>query len=145
MSLALPQREVPPIEAVELSKPYRPAGASPLSMRVADRTMVARAPPERPAEARYSRIAGTLRLRREGETWTFRTTDLVLQRELAVSGSPQSLGGSWRGHPASAFALQVHAEWLRAEDLWPLVLATAPAGFDRWAGLDPSGEILGAE
>jgi len=141
VALTLPRREVPPIAAVELSEPYRAEGASPLSMRTADKKAILREPPEQPVEARYVRIAGTLRLRREGETWTFRTTDLVLQRERAASGSPLALAGSWRGHPASAFALQVHAEWLRAEDLWPLVLATAPAGFDRWAGLDPSGEI----
>ena len=141
VALTLPKREVPPIEAIELSEPYRPAGASPLSMRIADKAKVLRNPPELPGEARYGRIAGTLRLRREGESWTFHTTDFVLQRERAASGSPLSLAGSWRGHPASAFAMQVHAEWLVAEDLWPLVLATAPAGFDRWAGLDPSGEI----
>jgi len=141
VSLDLPRRELPPIEATELSEPYRAEGASPLSMRVADRTTVVRAPPKLPGAARYERIAGTLRLRREGETWTFRATDLVLRREGAASGSPLSLAGSWWGHPASAFALQLHAEWLQVADLWPLVLATAPAGFDRWAGLDPSGEI----
>jgi uncharacterized protein (TIGR02099 family) len=141
VSLILPRRELPPIETVELSERYRPAGASPLSMRTADKTEILRAPPELPREARYARMAGTLRLRHEGETWTFRATDLVLRGDRAASGSPLSLGGSWRGHPASAFHLQVHAEWLHVADLWPLVLATAPAGFDRWAGLDPSGEI----
>ena len=141
VSLTLPQREVPPIEAIELSEPYRAEGASPLSMRTADKKAILREAPALPGAARYARIAGTLKLRREGDTWTFRTTDLVLQRESAASGSPLSLVGSWRGHPASAFALRLDAEWLRAEDLWPLVLATAPAGFDRWAGLDPSGEI----
>lgn len=141
VTLTLPKREVPPIEVVELSEPYRPAGASPLSMRTADKKETLREPPELPREARYERIAGTLRLRREDETWTFRATDLVLRGDRAASGSPLSLAGSWRGHPASAFHLQVHAEWLHAADLWPLVLATAPAGFDRWAGLDPSGEI----
>jgi hypothetical protein len=65
----------------------------------------------------------------------------VLRRERGATGNPLVPAGSWRGHPSSAFALQVHAEWLRVADLWPLVLATAPAGFDRWAGLDPSGEI----
>jgi uncharacterized protein (TIGR02099 family) len=141
VSLDLPRREVPPVEAVVVSEPYREAGASPLSMRIADRTLVASAPPELPGAARYARIAGTLRLGRDGETWTFRATDLVLRRDRAASGSPLSLAGSWSGHPASAFGLQVHAEWLRVADLWPLVLATAPAGFDRWAGLDPAGEI----
>ena len=141
VAFALPRREVPPIQAVEMSKPYRPAGASPLSMRIADRGFVERAPPGLPGEARYARIAGDLRLRREGETWTFRASELVLRRDREATGSPLALSGSWRGHPSSAFALQVHAEWLRVADLWPLVLATAPAAFDRWAGLDPSGEI----
>jgi uncharacterized protein (TIGR02099 family) len=141
VALELPRREVPPIEAIDVSKPYRAEGASPLSMRVADLKTVARAPPPLPTEARYARIAGTLRLRHEGETWTFRATDLVLRRERAASGDPLTLAGSWRGHPASAFALEVHAERLQVAELWPLVLATAPTGFDRWAGLDPSGEI----
>jgi len=141
VAFELPRREVPPIEAVELSEPYRPAGASPLSMRIAEIKFVGRAPPELPGQARYARIAGDLRLRREGETWTFRASDLVLRRERGATGNPLALAGSWRGHPSSAFALQVHAEWLRVADLWPLVLATAPAGLDRWAGLDPSGEI----
>jgi uncharacterized protein (TIGR02099 family) len=141
VAFELPRREVPPIAAVELSEPYRPAGASPLSMRIADLEFVERAPPELPVEARYARIAGDLRLRREGETWTFRASDLVLRRGRDSSGSPLALAGSWRGHPSSAFALQVHAEWLHVADLWPLVLAAAPAGFDRWAGLDPAGEV----
>ena len=111
-------------------------------MRTADKkAILARAARTARGEARYVRIAGTLKLRREGETWTFRTTDLVLQRERAASGSPLALAGSWRGHPASAFALQVQAEWLRVEDLWPLVLAPHPPGSIAGPASIPSGEI----
>ncbi len=141
VEIGLPRRSVPPVVAVEFSAPYREPGASPLSMPVADRAFVERPAAPLPATAHYAAIAGRFTLGQAGDAWTFGARDLVLRREAAETGPPANLGGRWRGHPASAFALELQLGNLRAADLWPLVLAAAPPALDRWAGLDPEGEV----
>ena len=134
-------RDIPPIAVVEISRPYREPGASPLSMPLADKAFVDRPATASLREARYATLAGRLRLRRDGDLFTFNATGLKFRR---ASGEPMvepAISGAWRGHPASAFGLHVYASRIDLGLLWPLVLATAPAGFDRWAGLQPTGEV----
>ena len=141
VALALPPRNVPPIEAVAVSAPRRPPGASPLSMPLAETQIVRRPAPESLKQVRYAALTGRLRLRRAGDSWVFRASDLQLRRDADQSTATVSLGARWRGHPSSAFALNVNAGALDLAAVWPLVLAVAPPSFDRWAGLDPSGTI----
>jgi len=141
VALELPQRELPPIVAVEVSAPYHAPGAPPLRMPVVDKKFVERPAAALPREIRYARMAGHLSLGRSGSAWTFGTRNLVLQRQAAPPAAATSLSGRWRGQPQSAFALALQARDLRPADLWPLVLVSAPAAFDDWAGLDPRGEV----
>jgi uncharacterized protein (TIGR02099 family) len=137
----LPLREIPPVQTVEISRPYRPPGASTLSMPQADKAFVGRpvAPTQR--DARYATLAGRVRLRREGEAIAFRAGELRIRRADGEPLAQPEISGTWRGHPASAFEVDLYASRLDAATLWPLLLATAPAGFDRWAGLDPAGQV----
>jgi uncharacterized protein (TIGR02099 family) len=141
VALALPPRNVPPIEAVAVSAPRRLPGASPLSMPLAETAIVRRPAPESLKQVRYAALTGRLRLRQAGDTWVFRASDLQLRRDADQSTTSVSLGARWRGHPSSAFALNVNASALDVAAAWPLVLAVAPPSFDRWAGLDPSGTV----
>jgi uncharacterized protein (TIGR02099 family) len=144
VAIDLPLRDLPPVETVQISSPYRPEDAPPLSMSLVDMTEVAQPAPALPAQANYARLAGNLRLRREGKWWTFVLGDLQLLRkapEEKGTSKPASLNGRWRGNALSTFELEAHASGLLLAEAWPLVLATAPQSFDRWAGLDPSGEI----
>jgi uncharacterized protein (TIGR02099 family) len=134
-------RDIPPIAAVEISRPYRAPGASPLSMPLADQVFVDRPAPAALREARYESLAGRLRLRRDGDLFNFRASGLKVRRAAGEPLLEPAVSGSWRGHPASAFGLNVTASRIDLGALWPLVLATAPAGFDRWAGLQPAGEV----
>ena len=139
--LALPARELPPVEAIEVAPPVREPGASPLSMPAAEKVRVYRPSASSPREVRYTTLAGRLRLRQDGAAWVLRASDLRLAREAERSATPAILGLRWQGHPASAFALDVHAADLDLAAAWPLLLAVAPPAFDRWAGLDPSGRV----
>ena len=137
----LAQRDIPPIETIEISRPYREPGASPLSMPSADKAFVGRPAPAAQRAARYATLSGRLRVRRDGDLFTFSATDLRFRRAAGEPVVESTFSGAWRGHPASAFGLHVYASRIELGTLWPLLLATAPAGFDRWAGLDPAGEI----
>jgi len=139
--LAVPVRNVPPVETLEVAAPSRLPGASPLSMPLAEKTLVDRPAAALPREVRYANLAGKLRVRQEGEAWVFRANDLRLQSHGDSAAPAAFLGARWRGHPASAFEAGVSATALDAGAVWPLVLALAPRSFDRWAGLDPSGTI----
>ena len=134
-------RDIPPITVVEISRPYREPGASPLSMPLVDKAFVDRPATALPREARYATLAGRLRLRRDGDLFTFKATGLKFRRASDEPMVEPAISGAWRGHPASAFGLHVYANRIDLGLLWPLVLATAPAGFDRWAGLQPTGEV----
>jgi uncharacterized protein (TIGR02099 family) len=139
--LAVPARNVPPVEALEVAAPSRPPGVSPLSMPLAEKSLVDRPAAALPREVRYANLAGKLRVRQEGEAWVLRANDLRLQSHGDSAAPAASLGARWRGHPASAFEVGISATALDAGAVWPLVLALAPRSFDRWAGLDPSGTI----
>lgn len=139
--LQLPPRVLPAIEAVEVSAPYRAAGASPLSMPIVDKQVLERPVRARPAVARYATLAGELRFGREGETWMIQGRDLRVAREPRGRLTPASIEATWRGIPATTFELTASASRLDLGEIWPLLLAVAPAGFDRWSALDPEGEI----
>jgi uncharacterized protein YhdP len=141
VAFAVPARDLPPLEVLELAAPARPPGASPLSMPLAEKRLVDRPAAELPREVRYASLAGKLRLRRDGDAWVFDADDLRLQPRGDRAAGGASIGVRWRGHPRSAFEVGVSATSLDAGDAWPLVLALAPRSFDRWAGLDPSGSI----
>jgi uncharacterized protein (TIGR02099 family) len=141
VNLRLPVRDLPATEALELSAPKRPEGAGPLSLPLIEKTVVQRPAAPGPVEARYARLSGSFRLRREGEAWVFRAQDVRLGRRGVPVAAAASVAGTWRGNPETTFALALSAENLRLGEAWPLVLAIAPAGFDRWAGLDPAGEV----
>lgn len=139
--LQLPPRTVPAVDAFEISKPRREAGSSPLSLPVVDRMVVQRPAAALPGDVRYAALAGDLRLRRDGETWSVRIADLLLERDEERTTSRATVAANWRGKAATTFGLHAYASRLRLDDAWPLVLAFAPRSFDRWAGLAPSGEI----
>jgi len=141
VAFELPERAVPAIETVQVSPPRRAEDASPLSLPVGEIALVKRPAPVGPHEARYAVIAGSIRLRREGETWNFRADGLRLRAASGESDRTLTVAGHWSGHPVSAFVLQLNVARLRLDDVWPLVLVGAPPAFDRWAGLDPSGEV----
>jgi uncharacterized protein (TIGR02099 family) len=141
VSLELPDRDIPPIEAYDLAAPARLPGAPPLSMPLAAKTEVLRPAAELPRQVRYASLQGRLRLRREGDVWLFRASDLRLARNALRPVRATSLAARWHGHPSSAFDLAITAENVDAGDAWPLVLAVAPGSFDRWAGLDPRGTL----
>ncbi len=143
VAVVLPSRNPPPLVTVEISEPYRPADALPLSMPLVDQRFVDRPGSAGPTEAQYARLAGSFRLRREGRSWAFRANDLLLTRDAGDTAAPASLSGRWRGNPRSAFELRFNASRVDLEDVWPLVLAAAPASFDRWSGLEPRGVLSG--
>lgn len=139
--LRLPARAASTVEALEVSAPYRAAGASPLSLPVLDKQTVQRTAGPSPRDAHYPTLAGQFRLRRKDGTWSFRATDLLLGARSGETPARARIAGSWRGQAATTFALNAYVSQLRLEDAWPLVLAFAPRSFDRWSGLAPSGEI----
>jgi uncharacterized protein (TIGR02099 family) len=139
VELRLPTRTLPPVEVTELSKPYRPPGANPLSMPVIDKSTVLRAPDPLPAQVRYARIAGKLRLRHEADDWIFTASDLHL--EHSDPANPARAEARFRGHPQSTYTLDLDAAHLRPAEAWPLLAAVPAAAVERWLGLEPSGEI----
>lgn len=139
--LQLPLRAVPTVETVEVSAPRREPGSSLLSMPVVDKTVVQRPAAPLPREARYAVLAGDFRLRRRGDTWSFRVADLVTTAHEDERPVPATITGSWRGKAATRFGLHAYVSRLRLEDTWPLLLAFAPPAFDPWSGLAPTGEI----
>ena len=143
VALQLPHRVLPTVETVEISAPHREPDASPLSMPVVDKTMTDRAAVPLPREVRYPILAGDFRLHRTDATWSFRADGLRITPRAGERPAPSTVVFSWRGNPTTTYGLWAYVNRLQVEDAWPLVLAFAPSGFDRWAGLDPSGEIRG--
>ncbi|NJD31980.1 MAG: hypothetical protein FIB04_08850 [Gammaproteobacteria bacterium] len=141
VNLRLPERHLPTVEAFELSAPEHREGTPPTSLPVVEKTTVQRPAAAGPSEVRYVRLAGSFRLRRQDDTWTFRAQDVDVRVRDGQRKSLASVSGTWRGQLLTTFALGVSADQLRIADAWPLVLAVAPAGFDRFAALNPAGEV----
>ena len=139
--LRLPRRESAPVVTVETSQPYRPPDADPLQMATIDMQLVERPGPALPSEVHYPVLAGKLRLRREGEIWALSANDLRTGSDSAQGGQPLRLQARLRGDPRTTFALEFAVNRVPLQELWPLALAFAPRSFDRWAGLDPGGEL----
>ena len=142
VALQLPRRAVPPIEAVRIADPrLELAPGSKVKFPTVTKEMIDRAPPPLPEEARYGALEGDARLRRDGDAWVFRIQDLRAQ-----AGTPRAAGetqawGRWTGKPVTRFGLELNVDALDLTSTWPLVLAFAPASFDRFAGLAPRGRV----
>jgi len=143
VALELPQRLVPTVKTVEVSAPYRVAGAPGLQAPLVDKQFVERAAAPLPREARYEVLAGDFRLRREGDAWLVRVTGLRTDTGGGLRFPEAHINGRWRGNPTTTFELALNAGHVRIARVWPLVLAFAPPGFDRWSGLGPTGVIGG--
>jgi uncharacterized protein (TIGR02099 family) len=141
VTLLLPRRESAPVVTVETSEPYRPPEADPLQMATLDMQFVDRPGPALPTEVRYPVLAGKLRLRREGEFWTLSASELRTGSDSDPDGLPVRLQARLRGDLRTTFALDVAVNRVALHELWPLALAFAPRSLDRWAGLDPRGEL----
>ena len=141
VALQLPIRAVPKFEALETSAPYRPEGASSLSLPLVDKNLVQRLAESPPRVARYAGLAGDFRLRRDGDGWHFRATDLLIEGRDGDDVERASIFGNWRGNARTTFGLHAYVSRLHLDAAWPLLLAFAPRSFDRWSGLAPSGEI----
>ncbi len=139
--LEMPPREPAPVATLVTSEPYREPGSKPMSAPTMDMTIVERPAQRLPRQVRYERLSGRVRLRQEGEQWVFAVRDLVTVMN-GVPAAAANLQGQFRGNPRTTFAMQLSAGDLKLAPFWPLVLAFAPAGFDRWSGLDPQGEIV---
>jgi len=141
VTLEMPRRQVPTVATVQISEPYREPGATALRLPVVDMAIVDHAAPALPREVRYAVLAGDFRLRRDQGSWHFRVSDLRTGRGSVRVAQDTRIAGRLRGNLVSTFDLDFDASGVRIAQIWPLVLAFAPPGFDRWAGLDPTGEI----
>jgi uncharacterized protein (TIGR02099 family) len=139
--LVLPPRTLPPVTAVEVSKPYREPGQTGMQLPRVDIATVERAARPLPREIRYPRLSGDFRLRREEGVWLFGVEDLRTAGTASRSAANTRIVGRLRGNPVTTFDLAVDAGNVRPAEIWPLALVYAPPAFDRWAGLDPQGEI----
>ena len=142
VALQLPRRTVPPIEAVRITEPrLELAPGSKMPYPTVTKTMLGRAPPPLPTEARYAALEGDVRLRREGEAWVFRIEGLRTQSGARSAADETRVWGRWTGQPVTRFGLELNVDGLDVAATWPLVLALAPPSFDRWAGLAPRGRV----
>ncbi|MGI9245301.1 MAG: hypothetical protein ACR2I8_01135, partial [Steroidobacteraceae bacterium] len=143
VALVLPQRRPAPVETVVVTDPrLEPTPGSFLSHPTVTKTVVQRPAAPLPRQLRFDTLAGDLRLRRRGLEWTFRAIDLEAQPEGAARAKgPTRIVGSWWGRPVSRFGLKLEVDDADLARLWPLVLAFAPASFDAWSGLAPTGRI----
>jgi uncharacterized protein (TIGR02099 family) len=140
--LGVPERRVPAVEAVAVTAPrLETAPGSFMPHPTVTKTLEQRPAATLPAQVRFDVLSGDARLRREGPGWTFRADDLRLQEGNGTAAGAGSVHGQWWGRPVSRFGLQLEVERVDLARLWSLALATAPAAFDRWAGLGPSGRI----
>ncbi|MFO1392898.1 MAG: YhdP family protein [Steroidobacteraceae bacterium] len=141
VSLALPSRAAPPVSTLTLSAPERPAGASPMTLPHVTSTIVDRPADTGSTQVQYPNLRGSVRLRHDGETWTIRAQKLLLYPSGRPGVVPTTFSVRWRGDLATTFDAALSATDLRLHDVWPLALAFAPHALDRWAGLNPTGEI----
>ncbi len=142
VALQLPGRAVPPIEAVRVTNPrLELAVGTRMQFPTVTKEMVERAPPPLPVEARYGSLAGDARLRRDGDGWVFRIDGLRAQAGAQRAVNDTQVWGRWTGKPVTRFGLELNVDRLDLASTWPLVLAFAPASFDRFAGLAPRGRV----
>jgi uncharacterized protein (TIGR02099 family) len=139
--LQLPTRAVPPIEAVRITEPrLELAPGNRIQHPTVTKEMVEQAPPPL-REARYAELGGRFSLRRDGPGWVFRAQDVSMQTDGDRRADAASVWGRWAGKPVSTFALELNVDALEIAPVWPLLLAFAPASFDRFAGLAPGGRV----
>ena len=142
VALQLPSRAVPPIEVVRVTEPrLELAPGNRIQLPTVTKEMIEQAPPPLPREARYAVLGGDFRLRREGDAWVFRAQELETQIGGRRGSPAASVWGRWSGHPVSTFALELNVDTLEVAPVWPLLLGFAPASFDRYAGLAPTGRV----
>jgi len=142
VDLQLPTRNVPDIEAVRITEPrLELASGNKIRYPTVTKEMVQRAAPPLPAQVRYDSLAGEVQLRREGAAWTFGVDGLRAQSGTLRTANAARVAGRWSGKPITQFALDLEIDGLDLAATWPLALAFAPAGFDRFAGLAPRGRI----
>lgn len=141
LALAVPARDIPPVEAVHVGKPQLVSSPDNfLSHPVVTKEMVARPAPTLPAEVRYGALEGTAEIARDGDAWELRAQGLRTVNTRASSPAAR-LTLRWQGRADAAFELRCTAGDLDVAEYWPLALALAPAAFDPWAGLDPRGRV----
>jgi uncharacterized protein (TIGR02099 family) len=141
VGLVLPERTPPPVETLSLSSPQLPPEASAMSLPQVTPIRGERPGAAGPREVRYAELRGSVRLRRDGEAWVLRAQNLALRRATRPGAVPSSFYLRWRGNATTTFETTVSASRVPLDDAWPLVLAVAPPAFDKWAGLDPVGEV----
>ncbi len=142
VDLQLPTRNVPDIEAVRITEPrLELAPDNKIRYPTVTKEMVQRAAPPLPTHVRYGLLAGNVQLRRDGETWTFGVDGLRAQSGTRRTATQARVAGSWSGKPVTQFALDLEIDGLDLATTWPLALAFAPSGFDRFAGLAPRGRV----
>ena len=140
--LGLPARVVPPVEAVQVTDArLELTPGNVLQHPTVTKAMVQRAVAPLPEQVRFETLEGDVRLRREGNAWTFRLQDLQVASAGERTAEPARIEGTWWGRPVSRFGLELAAEHVDLGRLWPLALAFAPRSFDRFAGLAPRGRI----
>jgi uncharacterized protein (TIGR02099 family) len=138
--LRSPQRSLPPVEVLELARPHRAPGQSPLSLAAVEKRWL-RQRASMPRTIEYATLAGTLELRSLADGWAFDVRELRLRREAQDPAPAARVRGEFRGRPVTRYSLRLDASELRLDDAWPLALAFAPRSADRWLGLAPQGEI----
>lgn len=143
VALQLPARALAPIEAVRVTNPrleLRPG--TKIAHPTVTKEVVERAPAPLPTQVTYRALEGDVRLRREGERWSFEVAQLRTQASSrrAVTRDTK-IKGSWTGKPVTRFVAEIDVQGLDLAETWPLVLAFAPHSLDRFAGLAPQGRV----
>lgn len=143
VALQLPARALPPVEAVRITDPrLELAVGNRIQYPTVTKEIIERAPAPLPARVTYRALKGDVRLRREGEQWTFAVDRLRTQAGSRREATRDAtIAGGWTGKPVTRFALDLDVQGLDLAATWPLVLAFAPPALDRFAGLAPRGRI----
>ena len=141
VALRLPARRTPPIEAVQVSAVRLQRDSGKLPYPTVTLTREPRPVAPAPAQVRYAALQGDVKLRNESGTWNLQVAGLRMEDARSRSRTATGIAAKWRGHPQSAFNVELEADAVDLKAAWPLVLAFAPAQFDRWAGLAPTGRV----
>ena len=141
VALRLPARRTPPIEAVQVSAVRLQRDSGKLPYPTVTLTREPRPVAPAPAQVRYAALQGDVKLRNESGTWNLQVGGLRMEDARSRSRTATGIAAKWRGHPQSAFNVELEADAVDLKAAWPLALAFAPAQFDRWAGLAPTGRV----